>query len=55
MSNEKRNGKKRDIAAKDYSKPRLVTYGDLRKITQGVGGVQKDGAIKPSTKAVSTP
>ena len=36
---------------KAYRAPRLVTYGDLRKITKGKGGKKSDGGGVPKTKS----
>ena len=35
---------------KPYRAPRLVEYGDLRKITQGKGGSMDDGTGAPATR-----
>lgn len=36
---------------KPYRPPRLVVYGDLRRLTRAKGGNKGDGAGKPSTRA----
>jgi len=35
---------------KQYSKPRLVVYGNLKKLTQAKGGTMTDGEWPASTK-----
>ncbi|RPI57047.1 MAG: lasso RiPP family leader peptide-containing protein [Acidobacteria bacterium] len=35
---------------KPYHPPRLVEYGDLRKITLGKGGNMTDGTGRPATR-----
>lgn len=34
-----------------YRPPRLVVYGDLRRLTMAKGGTKGDGTGKPATKA----
>lgn len=36
---------------KPYRSPRLVVYGDLRRLTMVKGGTKGDGGGKPATKA----
>ncbi len=35
---------------KSYHRPRLVMYGDLRRLTMAKGGTKNDGGGKPATK-----
>ena len=49
-----RTNKQEGKGKQRYSTPKLVVYGDLRKITQGGGGVTKDGGTGPKTKATGS-
>jgi hypothetical protein len=40
-----------DRAGKLYRSPRLIIYGDLRRLTQAKGGTMGDGGGKPSSRA----
>jgi hypothetical protein len=37
-------------AKKNYTSPQLITYGDLRRLTQAKGGSNPDGAGNPASK-----
>ncbi len=40
---------------KPYRPPRLVVYGDLRRLTLSKKGTRADGAGKPATRLVGAP
>jgi len=37
--------------SRTYESPRLVVYGDLRRLTEGATGPQRDGGATGSTKS----
>ena len=43
--------KKPSKSKKTYRSPRLVVYGDLRRLTMAKGGTKGDGGGKPATRA----
>lgn len=40
---------------KPYRSPRLVEYGDLRRLTMTKAGRKSDGGVKPSTRTSGGP
>lgn len=53
-----RDGAKRRAASRGkrpYRSPRLVVYGDLRRLTTAKGGTLGDGGGKPTTRVPLTP
>lgn len=51
MKASETNPKPESQKRKPYRQPRLVVYGDLRRLTMAKGGTKTDGTGKPATKA----
>ncbi len=40
---------------KSYRQPRLIVYGDLRRLTMAKGGTKADGAKPAATRSTGAP